>query len=533
MRSRPRLFSIVLVLVVLCGSFLGLAQAQEPDGSQTPGAAAAPQADLTTAITYQGQLRQGSLPVNGVCDFSFKLWDDPSAGLVQAGPVERDGVQVTGGLFTVPDLTIGGFVGQRRWLEITVRCPSTTGSWVVLAPRQEMTAAPYALSLRPGAEVRGDRGGWPNAILKITNDNTTPNNQGDALWAVTQHKYGWGVFGESPAGYGVFGSSSQGTAGAFQSTQGYALSTSGPVILGGRNPKQIAMLRWYDANETGRAIAVGNYPDQMVFDGEHIWVTIYGDNKVAKIRASDGAVIGTYDSVCGHPNALAFDGTFIWVASQDTACLALLWAKDGSWGGATILDPDHMVGNSHMGMAFDGENIWVTNSASDSVAKYHAAPDLTSAKYTVGLNPQGIAFDGQFLWTANTGNNSYSRIEQGGAGIATFPLPAGNTGPVGVAFDGANIWITNGGSGTLSKIRASDGAYLQTLNIGSGAFFLAFDGYYMWVTRYTSPGTLVRVAVNGWDETKTFTTGNYPFGVVFDGANIWTADSYSGQVTRH
>jgi hypothetical protein len=536
MRSRPRVLSIALALAVLSISFVGLVRAQGPEGGQgpeapaSPAAPAAPQADLTNAITYQGQLKQGNLLVNAVCDFRFAPWTDPTGGYADAAPVERDGIQVTGGLFTVSDLTMGGIAGQRRWLQIEVRCPTVTGSWVTLAPRQELTAAPYALSLRPGAEIIGDRGGWPNAVLKIYNDNTTPNNQGDALWAVTQHTYGWGVFGESPAGRGVYGNSSLGYGGVFQSSAGYALSAMGPVLLGGRNPKQIAMLRWYDANKTGRVIEVGNNPDQMVFDGEHIWVTVYGDNKVVKIKASDGTVIGTYPSPCSHPNALAFDGTLIWVASEDAPCLSPLRATTGDQTGTVITDGNYLT-YGHWGMAFDGENIWVTNSDSNSVARFHQ-PDLAGTKFTVGLHPTGIAFDGFNIWTANNGDNSYSRVSPDGY-VTTWPLPAGQTGPYGLAFDGANIWIANSSSATVGKIRTSDGAYLQSVNVGSGPFFLAFDGYNMWITRYTHPGYLVRVAVNGWGETKTFATGSYPIGVAFDGANVWTADSYSSQVMRH
>jgi hypothetical protein len=436
-------------------------------------------------------------------------------------------------LFTVPDLTIGGFFGQRRWLEISVRCPTLTGSWQVLSPRQEMTATPYALSLRPGAEVRGDRGGWPNAVLKIYNDNTTPNDQGDGLWAETQHPNGWGVYGSSPAGLGVFGSCAQGVGGLFQSTEGYALISDGPAMLGGRNPKQIAMLRWYEVNKTGRGIEVGSYPDQMVFDGEYIWVTVYGDSKVVKIKASDNTVVGTYDSPCGHPNAIAFDGWLIWVASEDAACLSALRSTTGEMTGTTLTG---FLSSNHWGMAFDGENIWVTNSDNNTVARFHQ-PDLAGANFSVGLHPSGIVFDGKYIWTANTGDNSYSRMAPDGSGNQTWQLPSGNTGPLGIAFDGASIWIANSGSGTVSKIRASDGTHLYSLHVGSSTsspYLLAFDGDNMWVSLYTDPGHLVRFSASGWGgEMKTFDTGRRPIGVVFDGANIWTADSYSGQVTRH
>ena len=36
----------------------------------------------------------------------------------------------------------------------------------------------------------------------------------------------------------------------------------------GLNPLQIALLRWYKANETGISYPAGSYPSEIVFDGE-------------------------------------------------------------------------------------------------------------------------------------------------------------------------------------------------------------------------------------------------------------------------
>lgn len=117
----------------------------------------AAQTPLGTAVTYQGQLKDGGAAANGPHAMVFRLYDAVSAGN-QVGPtLIFDGshgnpppVQVTGGLFSV-DLDFGAlaYSGEERWLEITVE--GTT-----LVPRQRLAAAPYALALpglRAGLEM--------------------------------------------------------------------------------------------------------------------------------------------------------------------------------------------------------------------------------------------------------------------------------------------------------------------------------------------------------------------------------------------
>ncbi len=100
-----------------------------------------------TAFTYQGQLKQGGVPVNGAFDVRFTLFDDPSP---VAGPLCHDGVQVVNGLFTA-ELDFGpAFTGAGRELQVAVRADLTPGDcagagYTVLAPRQPMTPVPYAL----------------------------------------------------------------------------------------------------------------------------------------------------------------------------------------------------------------------------------------------------------------------------------------------------------------------------------------------------------------------------------------------------
>lgn len=99
---------------------------------------------LTSTFTYQGQLKNSSNAVNGSCQMAFRLYDDPSASTNLIGSPITTTVPVTNGLFTV-GLNFGSkaFNGNGRWLDIQVNCGGS--GFVVLTPRQSLTAVPYAL----------------------------------------------------------------------------------------------------------------------------------------------------------------------------------------------------------------------------------------------------------------------------------------------------------------------------------------------------------------------------------------------------
>src|SRR5689334_5240256 len=112
--------------------------------------AAARPSPLSTAFTYQGQLKQSSNPVNNTADFQFGLWDAVTGGaILNGGPISVNAVPVSNGLFTVQlDFGSNVFNGQARWLEIAVRSPAGGGAFTTLTPRQPLTAEPYSLQTR-------------------------------------------------------------------------------------------------------------------------------------------------------------------------------------------------------------------------------------------------------------------------------------------------------------------------------------------------------------------------------------------------
>ena len=143
MNYRPTWLALIAasLLSILWLAHIADAQAPQPR---------APRANLGTAFTYQGQLKNSGTPYTGACDFQFKLYDDASASAQIGATQTTSSVSVSSGFFTTQiDFGTSAFNGNARWLDIGVRCPAGSGSYTTLTPRQAMTPAPYALAL-PG-----------------------------------------------------------------------------------------------------------------------------------------------------------------------------------------------------------------------------------------------------------------------------------------------------------------------------------------------------------------------------------------------
>jgi hypothetical protein len=104
----------------------------------------------TTALTYQGRLKNGGEPAAGLHDFRFRLFDAAQGGSQLGSTQCLNNAAVADGLFTA-SVDFGQQFGSpdERYLEIQVREDSGLGcgngaGFVTLTPRQPLTAAPLA-----------------------------------------------------------------------------------------------------------------------------------------------------------------------------------------------------------------------------------------------------------------------------------------------------------------------------------------------------------------------------------------------------
>lgn len=124
----------------------------------------------STAFTYHGVLSFNRSPVTGLYDMQFTIFGTDIGGAAVAGPLPKNAVPVTNGLFTARmDFLTGIFTGPARWIEISVR-PAGGGAFQTLSPRQELTSSPYSIRSLTAADVAN------GAVVKSLNtlkDNVT------------------------------------------------------------------------------------------------------------------------------------------------------------------------------------------------------------------------------------------------------------------------------------------------------------------------------------------------------------------------
>ena len=178
----------------------------------------------------------------------------------------------------------------------------------------------------------------------------------------------------------------------------FGLLAATGVVSSTKNPLQVALLHWYPANQVPTSFPAGGFTVGVAFDGGTIWAANAGSNSnsVMRFRTSDGLLLGT----------------FLTGGSQPT------------------------------NLAFDGANMWVSNSLSNNVAKIRASDGALLGTFSVGTNPSGDVFDGANIWVANAGSNNVTKLRaRDGVTLGTFGV---GTTPIFMAFDGTNIWVTIG-----------------------------------------------------------------------------------------
>jgi hypothetical protein len=261
-----------------------------------------------------------------------------------------------------------------------------------------------------------------------------------------------------------------------------------------RGSRRAVAKKWFtpqDVNSLTRTI-VGDFPQQVEFDGTDLWVPNYNSGTVMRVSPGDGKVLETWTgAINAYGIACAMGKIFITGTTNP--------------GSLYMIDPTQPAGA------------------------------VTTLASNLGVFPNGIAFDGSRIWTANN-SGSISIISLNPTSVTT--ISAGFLNPLGVLYDGASIWVADGG-GTLLKLN-SNGSIAQTINTGAGPKFIVFDGTNIWVPDSDSPSvTVVRVKDAGGNAlvnafvvaTLTGNGLNTPVTAAFDGERILVTNLFGDGVS--
>jgi streptogramin lyase len=168
--------------------------------------------------------------------------------------------------------------------------------------------------------------------------------------------------------------------------------------------------------------------------------------------------------------------------------------------------------------AFDGTNLWITNTAINQVSRMNPATGQRD-DYTTGAQPTFVLYDGTYVWVANSSANTVSRFDPVTGHRDDFPTLVQ---PTGMAFDGSHLWIAEYGSNKVSRMNPSTGTR-DDFNSGIGPVGVAFDGIYIWVADNAS-ASLHRFNTTTGASTGYPTTAN-PYSLIYDGSSLWTTNS--------
>jgi hypothetical protein len=131
-----------------------------------------------TVFTYQGVLSNKGAPVSGTNTLSFALYNASSGGTLVGVPITNSAVVISNGLFTVAlDFGSGTFLGAATWLQLALETNSA-GNFISLAPRQQLTPAPYAIYAATAGTVPAlSSSGYQNFFAAQNAGNSTLTGQ--------------------------------------------------------------------------------------------------------------------------------------------------------------------------------------------------------------------------------------------------------------------------------------------------------------------------------------------------------------------
>lgn len=442
-RSAKMLLSLSLILIP------ALAAGQVPQGS---------------AFSYQGRLDHEGSPLDGLVDLEFTLWDAASAGTMIGVAFGVDSVTVADGLFSVQiDFGPGAFDGEARWLEIGVRSPHDPGDsepFVLLDPRQALSAAPYAQHALNGGDQH-----W------VLNGSALTNSNGGFV----------GINRDYPVGsefFGVHAPVSSGYGGMYVSTEA---GTSKP-FYGYHSGNEVGW-HYLDADDGDWHLNLNNSDRMTVTDEGQVGIGIPDPTEKLQVGGTVHSTAGGFKFPDGTVQSTAAvsgggDGHSLDAADGDPFDVVYVDA-------AGITTVANFLGVGRSGPVSSSEVFGIFSPTSNGYGGMYALTDGPTSKpfygYHTGTESAWTYLNGaDRSWRVNIGGDRLALTPSSNLGIATMDPQArlhavggtdvntvdggylilGNLGGTNIGIDNNEIMARNNGVAANLSLNADGGNIL-------------------------------------------------------------------------
>ena len=195
--------------------------------------------------------------------------------------------------------------------------------------------------------------------------------------------------------------------------------------------------------------------------------------------AAPGAVTVFENDIGASPYRMTFDGANLWTANLSGSISRV--------NVGTGIDSTFTGFDTPVNILWDGTNLWVFDGQLKRVD-----PANGSVLETIAVSGGNMQFDGANLWLSNSNTNSITIVRATGALRGTILATLTGNGlhaPYGMAFDGERMLVCNiSGGNSVSLFKAADFTPLGSVSTGANSEprFACSDGLNFWVIRYFS-----------------------------------------------
>lgn len=223
------------------------------------------------------------------------------------------------------------------------------------------------------------------------------------------------------------------------------------------------------------------------------------------------------------PRAILYAGQDIWIANGFSNSVARLNAAN------CTAQPDscgealgtYSVDQLPVGLAVEGNDLWVASALNRKLSKLNRSTGEVIATYQLTSVPSTLLLAHGYLWTANEIAGTVTQIGLDGTIIRDIPIDGG---PVALANGPAAIWVAAKESKTLIQLDPTNGQILNTLAVEGKPVALVYDDQSLWVG-YEDRSEIDQITTAG--QTQKVPLNAAVIALYFDGQRVWAtlADS--------